>query len=135
MVIQGDLFTEEDFLPPPAPKTRHDQIRERFEKFHAENPQVWELFKKFTFQLIRVGHKHYSSDAIVQQIRWHTAVETVGEVTKVNDHYRAYYARMFHREFPEHDGFFRNRVQKSKDEAARENDVAFYDSGADPSNN
>jgi len=116
---------------PFGPTTREEQIRERFEKFDAANPAVWDLFVRFTKQVIARGHQHYSSDAIVQQIRWHTDVETTGEVTKVNDHYRAYYARKFHRLFPEHDGFFRNRVQKSKSEAAREVDVAYFNSGDD----
>ena len=66
---QADLFTEADFAVEEPLKTRADQIRARFEKFHAANPQVWELFKKFTFQLIAAGRAHYSSDAIMQRIR------------------------------------------------------------------
>lgn len=126
---QAALFTDADFEEPV--KTRADQIRARFERFHAANPQVWELFKKFTFQLIAAGRAHYSSDAIMQRIRWHTDVETVGEPVKINDHYTAFYARMFHKEFPAHDGFFRNRVQTSKNVAAYREDVAYFDSGSD----
>lgn len=103
--------------------TRHDQIKRRFERFDADNPGVWSLFKKFTFDVIETKrHKHYSSDAVVQRIRWHTSIETTGESVKINDHYRAYYARKFHAEFPQHDGFFRNRKQVSKSMPARETD-------------
>ena len=114
-------------------KTRADQIEERFKLFHEANPQVWELFKKFTFEAIAAGLAHYSSDAVAQRIRWHTTVETKpvaeGDSTKINDHYRAYYARMFHREFPQHDGFFRNRVQPSQKRGAHAIDLAFHDTG------
>jgi hypothetical protein len=32
-----------------------------------------------------------------------------GEPYKINDHYSAYYARLFMRDYPEYDGFFRTR--------------------------
>lgn len=93
--------------------TRADVIRQRFEKFHAANPRVWELFKLFTLQLIHRGFKHYSADAIVHRIRWHAAIEATCEVAKVNNCHTAHYARLFHNEFPEHAGFFRNRAMIS----------------------
>lgn len=81
----------------------------RFWEFHKSNPNVYELFKRFTFELIQRGHKHYSSDAVIHRIRWHTSLETTGDGFKVNDHYPAFYSRLFHRDYPEHDAFFRKR--------------------------
>jgi len=83
-----------------------------FERFHAENPRVFELFARFTMQVIRRGFKHYSADAIVHRIRWETGVETHGDTFKINDHWVCCYARLFEREYPEHQGFFRNRISK-----------------------
>jgi hypothetical protein len=90
--------------------TREEQYRRKFERFHTANPRVWDLFKLFTLQLIHRGFKHYSADAIVHRIRWHSAIEATCDVAKINNCHTAHYARLFHREFPAHDGFFRNRA-------------------------
>lgn len=84
--------------------------------FHKANPRVYDLFKRFTFQVIRAGHQHYSADAVCHRIRWHTSVETQGDDFKINNNYAAYYARLFMVEHPQHDGFFRTRVTKSAEE-------------------
>src|SRR5262249_48363373 len=99
--------------------TRQQQMFNRFKKFHAENPRVWKLFERFALELINTRKfEHYSSDAIVQRIRWHVALETREDAPydeiKIGDHYRAYYARMFHVAHPEHAGFFRNKFLRSK---------------------
>ena len=98
---------------------RSDQIFEDFKKFHATNPRVWWLFKRFTLEAIGSGMKHYSSDAVCHRIRWHTAVETSGESVKINDHYTAYYARLFEAKFENMAGFFSKRHRKSKESNAR----------------
>jgi hypothetical protein len=94
--------------------SRADQIREAFLTFHRANPEVWRLFEHFTLEAASRGHQHYSASAVCERIRWHTDVETVGgEGVKINNNFRAYYARMFHRRHPELPGFFRNRVRIS----------------------
>ncbi len=99
-------MSEPDLFDTVAPKL----VRE-FRQFHSDNPHVYELFKRFTFQTIRAGRTYYSSDAICHRIRWHTNVETRAyDEFKINDHYTAFYARMFMRECPQHDGFFRTRA-------------------------
>lgn len=82
-------------------------------RFHAENPEVYRLFCRFAFEVIRAGHKRYSSDAILHRIRWHTNVETRGAEFKINDHHSAAYARLFLAEHPGHAGFFETRVRRS----------------------
>jgi len=78
-------------------------------EFHTQNPHVYELFKQFTFQVIDAGFENYSVNAIFERIRWHTDIETRGSSFKLNNNHRAYYARLFHHDHPEHDGFFRTR--------------------------
>lgn len=73
------------------------------------NPEVYELFKAFTFQLIQVGRKHYSADGIGHQIRWHTSIKTTERDFKINNNYIAWYSRLFEADYPEHKGFFRKR--------------------------
>jgi hypothetical protein len=80
-----------------------------FNKFHAENPDVFRLFVRFTREAIAAGHKRYSAHAILHRIRWHTSVETRGDAFKINDHFAPMYSRLFMREFPQHDGVFETR--------------------------
>lgn len=98
-------------------------------KFHWDYPQIWELFEQFTFASINRGMEHYSSNAIFERIRWHIDIDTKSEV-KLNNNFRAYYARLFHVRHPEHDGFFRNRRLTSEDQAAAEVDQQVFINGS-----
>tara|TARA_Y100000593_G_scaffold93896_1_gene190465 strand:+ start:451 stop:852 length:402 start_codon:yes stop_codon:yes gene_type:complete len=83
-----------------------------FLKYDAENPHVWELFKRFTFEAIRAGHGNFSAAGIAERIRWETMISTTpinGDAFKLSNNHNAFYARKFHDHFPEHDGFFRTR--------------------------
>ena len=95
------------------PATQKDlfftDLKEKFEEFHNQNPHVYKLLKQFTFQAIAKGHKHYGIAALFERIRWHTGIETGDVDFKLNNNYKAFYARMFHKDHPEHDGFFRTR--------------------------
>ena len=95
--------------------------RDAFLTYHAENPKIYALFKRFTFEVIDLGHDHYSADAIMHRVRWETAVTAQpqpgqrvdpDEPFKINNNYVAHYARMFMSEFPRYDGFFRTRGTK-----------------------
>ena len=86
-------------------------LRAEFETFHQANPHVYRLFKRFTFDAIRAGRKRFSSDAVLHRIRWYTNIETTDEAGfKINDHWTAFYARLFMRDHPEHEGFFALRT-------------------------
>ena len=93
-----------------------DSIKKQWWRWHKLNPHVYELFKRFTLDVIRRGRKQYSSKAIVERIRWHTEVETVGEEFKMNNNYAPYYARLFMKEYPEHANFFRTRSLHSEND-------------------
>lgn len=110
-------------------KTRADQIFEAFKKFHTANPKIWELFVQFTMQSVLRGRTHYSVDAVFERIRWYVDVETVGDAVKLNNNFRAYYARMFHAKYPEYAGFFRTRIRVSEKEDAHPNDRQVFDFG------
>jgi hypothetical protein len=118
-------------LPEPR-KTRADQIREAFEKYHVSNPGVWELFEKFAMQVIGAGREHYSSAAIFQQIRWHYTITTSGEEVKINNNFAPYYARLFHAKHPQHSKFFRNRIMITKQQPACKPNIQVF---RDPDDN
>jgi hypothetical protein len=73
--------------------------RKQFEEFHADNPQVYRLFCYFTLQVINAGYNKYSAEAIFNQIRWYTTIETRGDEYKINNDYKPYYSRKFMNEY------------------------------------
>ena len=100
-------------------ETRQDELQAEFDRYHQENPKVYEAFKRLTFQLINAGRENFSASAVVERIRWGVSIGEYGpDDFKINNNYRAFYARLFHVEHPQHDGFFRTRKQKSVDEDA-----------------
>ena len=90
-----------------------DGLHAKWREFHHDNPRVYDLFKKFTFQAIQAGRENYSVNAIFERIRWHTDIETRGDEFKLNNNHRAYYGRKFMLDYPKYDGFFRTRDTKS----------------------
>lgn len=98
-------------------ETRYDQLRDAARTFHSQHPEVWELFKRFTFDRIDRGFAHYSVNAIFERIRWETdQARTDPTISfKLNNNHRPFYARAFMKHYPEHEGFFRLREQISRD--------------------
>lgn len=100
----------------------------KFAEFDAANPAVWRLFVRFTFELIGRGFEHHGARDVLHRIRWETAVaeDTYGEgdgVTKghkINNIWSPWYARKFHRTYPQFDGFFRLRKAKADDDMQQE---------------
>lgn len=90
-----------------------NKVKRDFETFHAENPEVWEMFVKFTLEAIARGRKRYSAPGIFHFIRWDTPVESARGHFKLSNNWAPYYARKFHLEYPEHDGFFATRPSKA----------------------
>jgi hypothetical protein len=101
--------------------TRLEELRAEVVAYHAENPTTWAMFVRFTFELIEAGHAHGGAKAVWERMRWETAVNpryAQEQAFKVNNNYPAFYARRFERAYPQHFGFYRKRVQKSKDQPA-----------------
>tara|TARA_B100000768_G_scaffold178070_1_gene193224 strand:+ start:258 stop:536 length:279 start_codon:yes stop_codon:yes gene_type:complete len=84
------------------------KTREEFEEYHANNPEVFRLFCYFTKQVMNAGYQKYSAEAIFNQIRWYTTIETRGEDFKINNDYKPYYSRKFMKEF--NSNVFRTRA-------------------------
>lgn len=88
-------------------------LTQRFNQYHRDNPQVYELFKKFTFMAIRRGHNRLSAWMIANRIRWETSIETFSvEEYKISNDYIALYARKFMSDYPEYNGFFQIKEMK-----------------------
>ena len=88
-------------------------LTDKFNQYHTDNPQVYELFKRFTFMAIKRGHNRLSAWMIANRIRWETSIETFSvDEYKISNDYIALYARMFMRDHPEYDGFFKTKEMK-----------------------
>jgi hypothetical protein len=87
----------------------------RFERFHRQNPEIWRLFVRFTQERIAKGFTHYGARDILHRIRWETDVAENGEASgfRINNIHSPWYARLFHRTYPQHDGFFHTRTAKA----------------------
>jgi len=100
-------------------ETRRDEMVAQVAAFHENHPEVWDLFVQFSFQMINRGYKNYSANAIFERIRWEKDAGGDGVTQfKLGNNYRAFYSRRFMRVYPEHEGFFRTRDQKSGDQPA-----------------
>lgn len=87
--------------------------RDKFIIFDRENPNVYKLYKKFAFQIIKKGYNRIGSKMIIERIRWETAINTNDEHFKINNNNSPYYARKFCVEFPEHTTKFHFKFLKS----------------------
>ena len=81
----------------------------RFNDFHEKNPEVYELFVRFTFEAIKRGHKRLSAWMIANRIRWETTIVTVNCDYKISNDYIALYSRKFMKDYPHYDGFFKTK--------------------------
>ena len=86
-----------------------NSLKRKWWSFHKENLEIYKLVERFTFAIINRGFKNYSINSIFERIRWHTDVETTGTEFKLSNNHRAYYARYFMHNYPEHMGFFRTK--------------------------
>lgn len=84
-----------------------------FQKYDKENPEIYEMFQRFTYQAIQSRRSHIGAKLIMERIRWQTTVVANGRKTfKINNNYSAYYARKFEFDHPQHEGLFEKRRMK-----------------------
>lgn len=93
-------------------------IEEAFERFDAENPHIYELFKKYLREWYK-ANKHNpsaktSSKLIINRIRWEVMTTTTADDYKINDAFTAHYARKFANEHPQFSHLFEFREIRSK---------------------
>ena len=92
-----------------------NRLEAKWRVFHAKNPHVYELVKRFALEVIAKGYEHYSINSIFERVRWHSSIETkTEEQFKLSNNHRPYYARLFHKDHPEHDGFFITHAVKGE---------------------
>lgn len=73
-----------------------------FDRWHANNPAIWEYFQRFSFDALRSGHKRISHWLIINRIRWEVFLITTGSDYKISNNMIAFYARLWRKTYPEH---------------------------------
>lgn len=97
-------------------ETRLDEMKAQCQAYHKNHPEVWDLFVRFSKEIISKGYSNYSVNAIFERIRWEMDVGGNGDSEfKINNNFRPLYARRFMKMYPDYDGFFRTRKQTSEE--------------------
>ena len=81
-------------------------ITGKFIEFDRNSPEIWNAFKRFTFQAINTGCTHFGAKMVVERIRWDTMLTTSHERFKISNDYTAFYARKFMFHYPQHKNLF-----------------------------
>jgi hypothetical protein len=75
-------------------------ISSSFDVFHAENPQVYRILVRLARQWVSSTGRHsLGIGALYERARWEIAIATSDPDYKINNNFRAFYARLImHRE-------------------------------------
>lgn len=93
--------------------SNYDRLRNNFERFDIDNPQIWELLVKFSREAVAAGVTKTSISLLIERIRWEMQVVTRStDRYKISNSHRAFYARKLMQTYPEFDGLFQTKVQK-----------------------
>ena len=90
-------------------------IREGFNRFNKEHPEIFKEFEKYALVLIIRGHNKVSSKFVLNWIRWNVQLD-LGKNFKINDAYQSYYGRCFVEKYPEYAKFFTFRKLRNEED-------------------
>lgn len=93
----------------PLQPAEGDTIAARFTSFHERNPWVLTALEKLTAQQLAAGQTRVGVGMLFEVLRWHHSLSTSGDPWKLNNDYRALYARALLAAHPEWDGVFETR--------------------------
>lgn len=103
--IQPDLFTSLATEDAGAELT----AAEKFEAFNRDNPHVYQILVRLAREWVnRTGRRRVGIAILWERMRWELAVQT-NEAPKLNNDYRAHFARMIMRQEPDLEGLFELR--------------------------
>jgi len=82
-----------------------------FQRFHRENPHVYERLKRLAFKLKVRGVDRYGIKALWEVLRYEEAVQTTADATsyRLNNNFTASYARLLMDQEEDLEGFFELR--------------------------
>jgi len=78
----------------------------KFISWHKTNPEVYKEFVKLAKEMQASGRERYSAETIINVLRWHRDLKTVGDEFKISNDFRSMFARLLVYQKPEFEGFF-----------------------------
>jgi hypothetical protein len=79
----------------------------KFKQFHKDNPQIYEAFKRFSYEIKNSGRAKYSHWMIANRVRWNFDTMIKGDYDfKLSNDYITIFARLLVWNCPEFEGFF-----------------------------
>lgn len=96
--------------------TPTDRIEVAFREYHAENPHVYRELVRLARQWVQHGHAKLGIATLFEKLRWewHVAGLQDADGYKLNNNYRALYARKIMDEQPDLDGLFEIRERTTR---------------------
>ena len=110
--LQPTLF--EPLPPMVAPSyQKGDTIEQRFSAFHAANPAVYRELRSMALGIKRRGATRYGIAGLFEVLRYRWSLQTSGDSFKLNNDFRALYARLLMDNEPELADFFETRERRA----------------------
>ena len=92
-----------------------DEIQVAFEKFHTENPHVYQMLVKLARQVRDAGRTRYGIEGLFARLRWHYDFEArTDDEFKLNNNFRSRYARLLMEREEDLEGVFSVRELRRK---------------------
>jgi hypothetical protein len=95
-------------------------LAERFARFHADSPQVYDTLCTLARQWVTVtGRRRLGIATLYERARWELAISTSDPDFKLNNSYRAYYARLIMVQETDLRGLFEIRKSEADESIGR----------------
>lgn len=88
-------------------------ISARFDRFHADNPHVYDRLVGLARQVRNRGMKQWSIQAAFEVLRYQALTTDTAEPFKLSDNFRSRYARLIMDREPDLRGFFKTKELRS----------------------
>ena len=89
-------------------------IKEGFDQFIRDNPNVWYTYTKIVLSQIQSGKKQIRTKGIFAEMR-DMEIASTDKNFRVNDAYQSYFPRLFVERLPGYAKYFKFRKQRNED--------------------
>lgn len=106
--------TDEEQLAMDLSGNGNPSIQAQFECWRRENPETWDLVRRYAYEALHAGRQRFGIAAIVERVRWHHEIEARNhEPFKLNNNYRSRMVRRLIQEDSRFEDLFEVRELKS----------------------
>ena len=106
-VMRVDEWRKKLDLSPDKADSIDDEVQRRFNRFHAENPNIYAKLVELARQVKATGKRKYSIWALFNRVRWHIQIETKSEEPfKISNDFTSRYSRLIMQQEPDLKEFF-----------------------------